>query len=158
MRRIIVSVCMTCMWSGVALCQQSQPAASAPGPKVVHLNIHAAPLPVPSLKYDLLPPAYEVRPGNAALLYYQLTSRPLPKPGEDADAYVEKVNKLLEGPIDPQKTQQMKQNDPGGVRGDPPGDGVPAGVVRLGHTPGAGIGRGVAAALAACACGPSCWR
>ena len=114
MRKIIASICMSCMWSGVALCQQSQPAASQPGPKVVRLAIHAAPLPVPSLKYDLLPPAGEIRPGNAALQYYQLISRPPTEPGEDSKQYREKIDKLLEGPIDPQRAQQVKQLLPDG--------------------------------------------
>lgn len=114
MRKTIVAVCMLCMWRGVALCQQSQPDASEPTPQVIRLAIHAAPLPVPSLKYDLLPPAREIRPGNAALLYYQLISQPLPKPGEDSDKFREKIDKLLEGPVDPQRTEQIKPLIPDG--------------------------------------------
>jgi hypothetical protein len=40
-------------------------------PEVIHLTVKANPAPVPALKYTLLPRALDIRPGNAATVYYR---------------------------------------------------------------------------------------
>lgn len=53
---------------------QASPQVPAPQPATVKVALYPAAEPVPSLKYQLLPPMIQRRPGNAAVLYGKVTA------------------------------------------------------------------------------------
>lgn len=86
-------VTMSCLVvTAAAAADEPKLAAAAPAkPEVVELTIHPAAEAEPKLKYRLLPPNWERRPGNAAPLYYRawLMQRGPPNnwPFKDLDAW-----------------------------------------------------------------------
>jgi hypothetical protein len=89
--------------AGTALAQDKAPVPAAQvhsqyKARLVKMTIHPAELPVPALKYHLLPEVRELKPGNAALLYQRAHSLEwwgqFIRTGE-----TDKMHTLLEAPI-----------------------------------------------------------
>lgn len=53
---------------------ESAPAVAQQSEKVIRFVVHPADVPVPALKYQLLPPVIDRRPGNAAVWYGKVTA------------------------------------------------------------------------------------
>lgn len=63
-----------CTCTLLVLAVATTTAAAQSGPRVVKLTLHPAQVPIPSLKYHLLPWANELKPGNSAIFYQRAHS------------------------------------------------------------------------------------
>jgi hypothetical protein len=114
MPKIAPALCALCLCMNVAPAQQSQPTtqsqpASEPaGPRVVRMTIHAAAAPVPSLKYQLMPPISQVKTGNAALFYYQAILCRGTLYDKEYGEFNNKLQNALDAPFDPQWLEKTK--------------------------------------------------
>jgi hypothetical protein len=67
---------LICLLAGVAACVPNGACAQPPAERTpsIKIALYPAAEPVPALKYQLLPPMIERRPGNAAVLYGKVTA------------------------------------------------------------------------------------
>lgn len=105
--KLWIGLCCAVAVCGAAMTQAAGAEPAAEKPATLKVVLHAAAAPVPALKYQLLPPIIERRPGNAAVDYGKVTAEQSTslghQPGQD------KIGKWLEGPLDTFPKEEVRK-------------------------------------------------
>lgn len=105
--KLWIGLCCAVAVSGAAMTPAAGAEPAAEKPATLKVVLHAAAAPVPALKYQLLPPIIERRPGNAAVDYGKVTAEQNAFFGNQQ--LQDKIAKWLEGPLDKFPKEEVRQ-------------------------------------------------
>ncbi len=96
-------------WGQVAVIDPAVPQPAKTGPQIVRLSLAPAAEPEPALKYELLPPDNQRKPGNAAPYYYRSILWLSEHQKEHDQQYLENQKAWTEGPLAGLDKEQVRK-------------------------------------------------